>query len=265
MRQVVFNRKGGVGKSTIVCNLAAVSAAEGRRTLVVDLDPQANATHYLLGPDAAEATPGAAGFFEETLGFHLLPSLPRSWVHPTPFPDLHVMPGDRALADLHSKLESRYKIYKLRNLLARLDEFDAIYVDTPPAVNFFTMSALIAADSCLIPFDCDEFSRRALYQLLGTVREVQEDHNPELVVGGIVVNLFQERARLPRRLVDELEAEGLPVLEPYLTASVKVRESHQQHRPLIDLAPSHKVTRQFVGLFRTLEEQRREPSAARAS
>ncbi len=253
MRQVVFNRKGGVGKSTIVGNLAAVSAAEGRETLVVDLDPQANATHYLLGHEAAEAKPGVAEFFGETLGFRLLPSVPRSWVHPTPFPNLSVMPGDRALADLHAKLESRYKIYKLRDLLQRLEEFEAVYLDTPPAVNFFTTSALIAADSCLIPFDCDEFSRRALYQLLGTVREVQEDHNPGLEVAGIVVNLFQERARLPRQLVDELKAEGLPVLEPYLTASVKVRESHQQHRPLIDLAPSHKVTRQFVELYRRLQ------------
>ncbi len=264
MRQVVFNRKGGVGKSTIVCNLAAVSASVGRKTLVVDLDPQANATHYLLGHKAAEAKPGVAEFFEETLGFRLLPSAARSWVHPTPFENLFVMPGDRALAELHSKLESRYKIYKLRDLIRRLDDFSAVYLDTPPAVNFYTTSALIAADSCLIPFDCDEFSRRALYQLLGTVREVQEDHNPELEVAGIVVNLFQERARLPQQLVDELKAEGQPVLEPYLTASVKVRESHQQHRPLVDLAPSHKVTRQFEALYRTLEEQSRRPSSARA-
>ena len=256
MRQVVFNRKGGVGKSTIVCNLAAVSADRGRKTLVVDLDPQANATHYLLGHEAAEAKPGVAEFFEETLGFRLLSSPPTSFIHPTPFENLFVMPGDRALAELHSKLESRYKIYKLRDVLQKLD-FAAVYVDTPPAVNFYTTSALIAAESCLIPFDCDEFSRRALYQLLGTVREVQEDHNPGLTVGGIVVNLFQERARLPQQLVDELQAEGQPVLEPYLNASVKVRESHQQHRPLIDLAPNHKVTRQFVGLYETLENQRR--------
>ena len=257
MRQVVFNRKGGVGKSTIVCNLAAVSAARGRKTVVVDLDPQANATHYLLGHRAADAGPGVAEFFEETLGFRLLSSPPRSWIHQTPFPDLFVMPGNRSLAELHSKLESRYKIYKLRDLLAKLDDFSAVYLDTPPAVNFYTMSALIAADSCLIPFDCDEFSRRALYQLLGTVREVQEDHNPRLAIAGIVVNLFQERARLPQRLVDELRAEELPVLEPFLTASVKVRESHQQHRPLIDLAPSHKVARQFAALYETLEAQRR--------
>jgi chromosome partitioning protein len=125
---------------------------------------------------------------------------------------------------------------------------------TSPAINFFTTSALIAADRCLIPFDCDEFSRRALYQLLGTVREIREDHNSYLEIAGIIVNLFQERARLPARLVNELQAEGLPLLEPYLTASVKVRESHEAHRPLVFLAPSHKVTGQFVDLFGTLAE-----------
>ncbi len=251
MRYVVFNRKGGVGKSTIVGNLAAVSAAAGRRTLVVDLDPQANATYYLLGREIGEAKPGIAEFFEETLGFKLLPARAEEWIHPTPFDNLQILPADSDLADLHSKLESRYKIYKLRQLLDKLS-FDAVYLDTPPALNFFTMSALIAADRCLIPFDCDEFSRRALYQLMGTVREVQEDHNPGLEIAGIVVNLFQERARLPQQLVDDLRAEGLPVLEPFLNASVKVRESHQAHRPLVDLAPRHKVSRQFRELYRAL-------------
>ncbi len=251
MRYVVFNRKGGVGKSTIVGNLAAVSAATGQRTLVVDLDPQANASYYLLGRDIGEARPGIAEFFEETLGFKLLPGKPEAWIHPTPFEHLSILPSSSELADLHSKLESRYKIYKLRDLLDKL-AFDAVYLDTPPALNFFTMSALIAADRCLIPFDCDEFSRRALYQLMGTVREIQEDHNPRLEIAGIVVNLFQERARLPQQLVDDLRAEGLPVLEPFLNASVKVRESHQAHRPLVDLAPRHKVSGQYRELFDAL-------------
>ncbi len=255
MRYVVFNRKGGVGKSTIVCNLATVSAAEGLRTLVVDLDPQANATQYLLGEKADGLEQGLDGFFEETLGFRLLASNPRTWVHATPFPGLHILPGGPALAELQPKLEARYKIYKLKALLDRLEGFDAVYIDTPPAVNFFTMSALIAAEGCLIPFDCDEFSRRALYQLLGTVREVSEDHNPSLRVTGVIVNLFQPRANLPQRLVNELKQEGLPLLEPYLHGSVKVRESHQYHRPLVDLAPKHKLSEQFRDLWAALRQE----------
>lgn len=242
MRYVVFNRKGGVGKSTIVANLAAVSAASGRRTLVVDLDPQADATRYLLGRGAESASPTIAEFFEEHLGFRLLGATPASWIHPTPFRDLAIIPSSARLGELQPKLEARFKIYKLRDLLAGLEGFDDVYLDTPPALGFFTTSALIAADRCLIPFDCDDFSRQALYGLLQTVDEVRADHNSNLAVGGIIVNQFQERAALPQRLVDELKAEGLPVLEPYLTASIKVRESHQQHRPLIHLAPGHKVT-----------------------
>jgi chromosome partitioning protein len=252
MRHVVFNRKGGVGKTSIVCNLAAASAQDGRKTLVIDLDPQANSSHYLLGHKACEALPNAADFFQRTLGFRLSENPAEECIHPTPFENLWLLPADHRLADIQPKLESRYKIYKLRDLVERLDDFDAIFLDTPPAVSFYTTSALIAADSCLIPFDCDEFSRRALYQLLGTVREVREDHNEEIEIGGIVVNLFQERARLPLQLVQELEAEGLPILEPYINQSVKVRESHERHRPLIYLAPSHKVTGQFRDLYRTV-------------
>lgn len=248
MRRVVFNQKGGVGKSTIVCNLAAVSGRAGRPTLVVDLDPQANSTAYLLGPDRAENLPGAAALFEQTLGFKLFRENPATFVHPTPLPGLSLLPASRQLEELQSKLESHYKIYKLREALEELDSFAEIWIDTPPALNFFTMSALIAAQRCLIPFDCDDFSRRALYALLEVVREVKADHNPALQVEGIIVNQFQSRAALPRRLVEELKGERLPVLEPYLGYSVKVRESHQASRPLVDLAPGHKLARQFVEL-----------------
>jgi len=256
VRHVVFNSKGGVGKSSIVCNLAAVSAGEGKRTLVVDLDPQANATHYLLGSRGPEAKPNLTDFFEETLGLRLLISDADTWVHSTPFENLSIIPSDLGLAELQPKLESRFKIYKLRKLLDRLDEFDVVFLDTPPALNFFTTSALISADGCLIPFDCDEFSRRALMHLLEAVEEIREDHNPQLEVRGIIINLFQMRARLPQQMVDQLLDENLPVLEPYITASVKMRESHEAHRPLIDLAPSHKLSQQFRDLYATLERPR---------
>ena len=166
------------------------------------------------------------------------------------------MPSSPLLDELHGKLESRYKIYKLRDALAELDaRYDRIYVDTPPALNFYTRSALIAADGCLIPFDCDDFSRRALYALLASVDEIRADHNRALQVSGIVVNQFQARAKLPQRLVQELVEEGLPVLEPYLSASVRIKESHESATPMIHLDPRHKLTQEYVALHAALQPQ----------
>ena len=253
MRRVVFNQKGGVGKSTITCNLAAISAHQGKRTLVVDLDPQGNSTHYLLGRSGDEIDDTLADFFDQTLNFKLNPKDTEDFITVSPFDNLHVMPSHPGLEDLQGKLESRYKIYKLRDALDELDEnYDLIYIDTPPALNFYTRSALIAANACLIPFDCDDFSRRALYSLLENVQEIRADHNRDLNVEGIVVNQFQARANLPQRIVDELIAEGLPVLKPYLPSSIRMRESHEQSLPMIYLDPGHKLTQAFVALHAAL-------------
>ena len=99
-------------------------------------------------------------------------------------------------------------------------DYDRIYVDTPPALNFYAVSALIACDRVLIPFDCDSFSRQALYGLLSEIADLREDHNEDLLIEGIVVNQFQARASLPQQRLDELIAEGLPVLPVYLTINI---------------------------------------------
>ena len=263
MRTVVFNQKGGVGKSTITCNLAAISAQQGLRTLVVDLDPQGNSTHYLLGSPIAEAAPEgepplphAGDFFNQTLKFSFGAQKAGEFIVETPFENLHLLPSHPELEELHAKLESRYKIYKLREALAELaEDYDQIWIDTPPALNFYTRSALIAAQGCLIPFDCDDFSRRALYALMESVEEIQADHNSDLQVQGIVVNQFQPRAKLPQRLVQELTDEGLPVLKPYLGASVRVKESHELARPMIHLDARHKLTQEMVALHDALQQQ----------
>nr|WP_316642908.1 ParA family protein [uncultured Roseateles sp.] len=253
MRRVVFNQKGGVGKSTITSNLAAIAAFQGQRTLVVDLDPQGNSTRYLLGDAADELQPGAAEFLETTLKFSVRAPKTSDFIVATPWENLHLMGSSPLLDELHGKLESRYKIYKLRDALVELaEDYDQIWIDTPPALNFYTRSALIAAETCLIPFDCDDFSRRALYSLLESVTEIQADHNKELTVEGIVVNQFQPRAVLPQRTVQELIDEGLPVLQPYLSSSVKMKESHELSRPMIHLDPRHKLTQQFVELYESL-------------
>ena len=249
MRRVVFNQKGGVGKSSIACNLAAVSANEGYRTLLIDLDAQANSTQYLTGLTGEDIPMGIADFFKQTLSSGPFAKKNKVDIYETPFDNLHVVTATAELADLQPKLEAKHKINKLRKLLDELaEDYDRIYLDTPPALNFYAVSALIAADRVLIPFDCDSFSRQALYGLLAEIEELKEDHNEDLQVEGIVVNQFQPRASLPQQMLDELLAEGLPVLPVYLNSSVKMRESHEANLPLIHLEPRHKLTQQFVEL-----------------
>lgn len=249
MRRVVFNQKGGVGKSSIACNLAAVSASQGYRTLLIDLDAQANSSHYLTGLSGDEIPIGIADFFKQTLSGGPFAKKGHVDIYETPFNNLHVITATAELAELQPKLEQKHKINRLRKLLDGLaEDYEHIYLDTPPALNFYTVSAMIAADRVLIPFDCDSFSRNALYSLLAEIEELRDDHNEDLLVEGIVVNQFQPRASLPQQMLDDMIAEELPVLPVYLMSSVKMRESHQLCTPLIYLEPKHKLTQQFVEL-----------------
>lgn len=251
MRRVIFNQKGGVGKSTITCNLAAISAVEGKKTLVVDLDMQGNATQYLLGGKVANSDKTIAKFFKDSLSIGLFGghnSGLEEIIHETPFPNLFVIPSHPELEPLQARLESRYKIFKLKEALEKLNGFDAVYMDTPPILNFYSQSALIAAHKCLIPFDCDAFSREALYTLMQALAEVKTDHNQDLEIEGIVVNQYQKQANLPRQLVEELITEGHPVLDAKISPSVKIRESHSESKPLVYYAPYHKLTDEFRAL-----------------
>jgi len=271
MRRVIFNQKGGVGKSSIACNLAAISAARGLSTLVVDLDPQGNSTRYLLGEQAGCLSDTIQDFFKQTVTVLARPKEPDAFVHETPFEHLYLMPADSGLMLLERELESRHKIYKLRDALRKLgQQFDRIYIDTPPTLNFYSRSAMIAGDAVVIPFDCDDFSRQALYNLIHTITEIQEDHNDALAIDGIVANQFQAQASLPRRMLDDIRQEGLPVFSSVLPASVKMKESHQLHKPLVHYAAKHKLTLQLIALFDEMEAGRPQAvmapqDAARAS
>ncbi len=257
MRRVIFNQKGGVGKSTITCNLAAISAVDGKRTLVIDLDIQGNATQYLLGAKVAQADKTIAHFFKDTLSLGIFGggnSGLEGVIHETPFPNLFIIPSHPELEPLQARLESRYKIFKLKEALEKLTGFDAIYMDTPPILNFYSQSALIAADKCLIPFDCDAFSREALYTLMQALKEVKADHNSSLEIEGIIVNQYQKQMNLPRQLVETLIAEGHPVLESKISPSVKIRESHSVAQPLVHYVPYHKLTDEFRALYAEIHQ-----------
>lgn len=275
--RVVFNQKGGVGKSSIAVNLAAISAHQGHKTLLIDLDPQANSSQYLLGDDATYSgdkpalEPNIENYFDEVLGSQQNKGLIgnaigsilktrtkglESYVHQSPFKHLDVIPASSSLGTLAHALESKHKIYKLRDALQQLTgQYERVFIDTPPAFNFFTLSALIAADRVLIPFDCDVFSKRALHTLIENVIETQDDHNNRLEIEGIVVNQFQAQAKLPREVVQQLKDEGLPVLENMLPPSVIMKESHQKNQPLIHLATDHKLTQAYQSLFNEIEQK----------
>ena len=276
--RVVFNQKGGVGKSSIAVNLAAISAHQGLKTLLIDLDPQANASQYLLGDDAiysaeqSALSPNIEHYFEEILGGTQSKGLLGSaigsllknrakglenYVHHSPFQNLDVIPASPTLGALAYALESKHKIYKLRDALQQLvGKYERIYIDTPPAFNFFTLSALIAADRVLIPFDCDVFSKRALYTLIENVIETQDDHNDRLEIEGIVVNQFQAQAKLPREVVQQLKDEGMPVFASMLPPSILMKESHLKNLPLIHLATEHKLTQAYQSLFNEIEQNK---------
>lgn len=255
-----------------------MSAHHGLKTLLIDLDPQANSSQYLLGDDAtysADKTPlepNIETFYEEVLGSNttskglignaigsLLKSKTKSfdaYIHSSPFAHLDVLPASPHLGQLEHALESKHKIYKLRDAIQSLvGQYDRIYIDTPPAFNFFTLSALIASDRVLIPFDCDVFSKRALKTLIENVLETQDDHNDRLEIEGIVVNQFQAQAKLPREVVQQLVDEGLPVLNTMLPPSVLMKESHHKNMPLIYLSTDHKLTKAYQSLFNEIEQK----------
>lgn len=251
MKRAVFNQKGGVGKTSITCNLAAAFARAGRKVLVVDLDSQANSSQYLLGERMARVEHTIADFFASTLSFRLFQDSLLDTIYESSYPGLYVIPASDALKEMQPKLEGRYKIFKLGEAIeVAINKlgFDDVFFDTPPALNFYSMSSLLAADRVLIPFDCDAFSEEAMTGVMAAVEEVASDHRPDLIVEGIIVNHFQTQAKLPRSAIERLQARGLPILEPYLSSSILMRESHSAGIPLAFYKPSHKLTQEFAAL-----------------
>ncbi|HYX39027.1 MAG TPA: ParA family protein [Oligoflexus sp.] len=255
MKRAVFNQKGGVGKTSITCNLAAAFAKAGRKVLVVDLDSQANSSKYLLGPRLERVTNTVADFFNSTLSFRLFQESLMDTIYETEYPGLYVIPASEQLKEMQPKLEGRYKIFKLGEAIDVAIEkmgFDDVFYDTPPALNFYSMSSLLAADRVLIPFDCDAFSEDAIHQVTQAVQEVASDHRPELQVEGIIVNHYQAQAKVPKAGIDRLQQQGFTILEPFLSSSVVMRESHSAGVPLPFFRPSHKLSLEFAGLAHQL-------------
>ncbi|MEZ8130451.1 ParA family protein [Enterovibrio norvegicus] len=256
MRRIIFNQKGGVGKSSITVNLAALSAASGKKTLLIDLDIQGNSSHYLSVDINAKTERSVADLLDQTVSWFSMSTPIKQFPQATAYENLDIIPSSPRLAALEPELERRYKIYKLRDALDELEsEYDRIYIDTPPNLNFYSKAGLIAAHKLLIPFDCDSFSHQALLTLMDNLAELRDDHNKKLMLEGVVVNMFNAQAKFPGQIIENVRELGLPLLEPFIPQSVKMKESHYQQMPLVHFAPKHKLSQSFAALYDNLEVQ----------
>lgn len=250
--RVIYNQKGGVGKTTIAVNLASCAALAGKRTLLIDSDPQGNASSYILGPDK-QPDKTLSDYYESCLHINIFrQSLFDYIIHQTKIPNLHLIACNRELEELRTKLENKHKIMKLKDGLKN-NTYDHIYIDPPPANDFFSLACLIAANEIIIPIDCDAFSIRAAHEIKNTIEEVRQDHNPNLIIRGIIVNQYQKGTKHAHGIIQELKKVGFQILEPFIPTSIKVRESHSEIKPIVIGYQDHVVSQAFNGIFANLE------------
>lgn len=216
----VVNQKGGVGKTTTTMNVGAYLSALGQRVLIVDLDPQANATAS-AGHDHREVE---VGVYEVLMGEQPLAQAVRSAGHD----GLWVLPATGALAGASVELVSlEHREFRLAQALASAaDAYDTILIDCPPSLGLLTVNGLVAADGVLIPIQAEYYALEGLGQLLETVHLVQEHIKPELQVFGAVITMFDPRTKLSRDVMEELRRH-LPteLFQTVIPRSVRLAEA----------------------------------------
>jgi len=225
----VANQKGGVAKTTTVHALGAALAEQGRRVLLVDLDPQACLT-FSLGIDPND----------------LPHSLHDVFVHRTPASEvllkvgeLHLLPATIDLAGTEVHLLTRAgREYALSRALDQIkSDYDVILLDCPPSLGVLTINGLTAADQVLVPLQCETLSHRGVGQLLETIEDVKSYTNPGLKVRGVVATMFDGRTRLGREVLDDVRTRyGVEVLEPPVPKSVRVAEAPGKGRSVLEHA-----------------------------
>lgn len=223
----VANQKGGVGKTTTAVNLAAAVAATGRSTLLIDIDPQGHSTTG-LGIDVAGG--------EDTVYDVLVDEVPlERALQPSIIPQLQVLPAGIDLAGAEIELVSVLsREQRLRRALAPVrDRFSYIFIDCPPSLGLLTVNALTAADSVLVPIQCEYYALEGLGQLMNTIRLIQTHLNPALQLEGVVLTMFDARTNLSLQVVDEVKRYFRDkVLAPIVPRNVRLSEAPSHGKPI---------------------------------